>query len=174
MSAAVSTAAQARPHPVWGTPAPEVARYIRLLQYLCGEELNRLRVWTDPLKHADSARQLPVVRSTSWLSRSCGGSSCWPASEPGKEQQAAPRSKVAWGELPRWCCVDALPIKILATSRRCACMSQSVARCGDFFSYLCGCDKRLTGVCCPMLCLCCRCVGRSMCLWPGRWTLPWR
>lgn len=95
LSAGVLTAAEARPHPVWGTAAPEVARYIRLLQYLCGEELNRLHVWTDPLKHADSARQLPVVRS-SWLSRSCG--SCWPASGPGQEQQAASCSKVAWDE----------------------------------------------------------------------------
>lgn len=62
----------------------------------------RLRVWTDPLKHADSYRQLPVVRS-SGLSRNrfCGSCSCWRAAETRQEQQAAalPCSKVAWAVL---------------------------------------------------------------------------
>lgn len=67
-----------QPHPVWGSSTPDVAKYIRLLQYLCGEELMRLRVWTDPLKHADSSRTVPVVRRTV-LSRLCG--LCGPATE---------------------------------------------------------------------------------------------
>jgi hypothetical protein len=93
---AAATSQAARPHPVWGTPAPDIAKYIRLLQYLCGEELMRLRVWTDPLRHADSSRQLPVVRS-SGLCRFCGSCSCWPAAGTRQEQQTAalPCSKVA-------------------------------------------------------------------------------
>lgn len=57
-----SGSAPQRPHPVWGVPSPNVAGYIRLLQFLCGEELMRLRVWTEPLQYADSSRSLPVVR----------------------------------------------------------------------------------------------------------------
>jgi hypothetical protein len=96
LAAGTQAAATARPHPVWGTPAPDVAKYIRLLQYLCGEELMRLHVWTDPLRHADSSRQLPVVRS-SGLSKFCGSCSCWPTAGTRQEQQTAalPCSKVA-------------------------------------------------------------------------------
>jgi len=73
-SSALTLAGADRPHPIWGVKAPNVAGYIRLLQYLCGEELMRLRVWTEPLKHADSSRSLPVVRGTGWgrLCSSCG------------------------------------------------------------------------------------------------------
>jgi hypothetical protein len=80
-----------RPHPVWGTPDPDVAKYIRLLQYLCGEELMRLRVWTDPLRHADSSRAAPVVRS-SRLTRLC--SSCCNTPSTPQETCTGP-SKVA-------------------------------------------------------------------------------
>lgn len=72
-SGALTPAGSDRPHPIWGLKAPNVAGYIRLLQYLCEEELMRLRVWTEPLKHADSSRQGPLVRSTGWV-RLC--SSC--------------------------------------------------------------------------------------------------
>lgn len=56
----------------------------------------RLRVWTDPLKHADSSRQVPVVRSNGLGSQLCR-SICWPWSDAraDQEQQTAPLSKVA-------------------------------------------------------------------------------
>ena len=80
---------------MWGTPDPDVAKYIRLLQYLCGEELMRLRVWTDPLKHADPSRAVPVVRN-SMLSRLCG--ICGRPTPDGCQQEYThrPGSQVAW------------------------------------------------------------------------------
>lgn len=84
---------------MWGTSTPDVAKYIRLLQYVCGEELMRLRVWTDPLKHADPSRTVPVVRR-SVLSRLCG--ICGQEAPGGLRQQPegntppGPGSKVAW------------------------------------------------------------------------------
>lgn len=80
-----------QPHPVWGTPDPDVAKYIRLLQYLCGEELMRLRVWTDPLRHADSSRAAPVVRSSRL--RKLFGSCCTTPSTP--QEPCTGRRKVA-------------------------------------------------------------------------------
>eukprot|EP00878_Enallax_costatus_P012821 GHUV01013388.1.p1 GENE.GHUV01013388.1~~GHUV01013388.1.p1 ORF type:complete len:2087 (+),score=705.77 GHUV01013388.1:215-6475(+) len=55
------TAAAALPHPVWGDTNPDVSRYVELLQFLCGEELSRLRVWTEPLKYADASRVTVAV-----------------------------------------------------------------------------------------------------------------
>lgn len=92
--------AAGQPHPVWGSSTPDVAKYIRLLQYLCGEELMRLRVWTDPLKHADSSRTVPVVRRTV-LSRLCG--LCGPATEAPQEAHGL-GSKVAWAVVLHACC----------------------------------------------------------------------
>lgn len=180
VSAGVLTAAaEARPHPVWGTAAPEVARYIRLLQYLCGEELNRLHVWTDPLKHADSARQLPVVRS-SWLNRSCG--SCWPASGPGQEQQAASCSKVAsLGRVVVLVFVYMRPLKLPSQMTRAqwllcvvvfACRSQSPLQRVLLESAWLTSFAHFVPVPVPV-CACCRCVGRSMWRLLGRLTPPW-
>lgn len=57
-----AAAAPAVPHPVWGVAEPAVSGYIQLLQLLCGEELARLRVWTEPLKHGDAAKTTTAVR----------------------------------------------------------------------------------------------------------------
>lgn len=53
--------AAAQPHPVWGVPSPAVAGYIKLLRFLCGEELMRLRVWVEPLRHAEAPRPTQLV-----------------------------------------------------------------------------------------------------------------
>jgi hypothetical protein len=54
-------AAPGAPHPVWRVASPSLGGFIRLLKFLCQEELTRLRVWVEPLKHADAARTTPVV-----------------------------------------------------------------------------------------------------------------
>eukprot|EP00879_Flechtneria_rotunda_P007045 GHRR01007395.1.p1 GENE.GHRR01007395.1~~GHRR01007395.1.p1 ORF type:complete len:1449 (+),score=535.85 GHRR01007395.1:542-4348(+) len=58
-------------HPVWGIAYPNVPGYIALLDFLCKEEVLRLRVWTEPLKYADAYRTTPSVPwrdfvSTAW------------------------------------------------------------------------------------------------------------
>jgi hypothetical protein len=49
-------------HPVWGVQQPAVGGYIQLLNFLCAEELARLRVWYQPLSHADALRATVTVR----------------------------------------------------------------------------------------------------------------
>lgn len=60
--ALAAAAAGPQLHPVWGVQHPNVAGYIHLLLCLCNEELMRLRVWTDPLKHSEATKSA-VVRS---------------------------------------------------------------------------------------------------------------
>jgi len=49
-------------HPVWGVQAPAVGGYVQLLTFLCAEELARLRVWYQPLVHADALQATVMVR----------------------------------------------------------------------------------------------------------------
>lgn len=49
------------PHPVWSDHSPDVSGYVELLQFLCGEELARLRVWVEPLRYADASRVAVAV-----------------------------------------------------------------------------------------------------------------
>ncbi len=48
-------------HPVWRVAKPNTPGYVKLLRFLCREEVARLRVWEDPLKYADATASIAQV-----------------------------------------------------------------------------------------------------------------
>jgi hypothetical protein len=48
---------------VWGFATPDVAGYVQLLQFLCGEELKRLVTWVDPVSTTGHPAPVPSTVS---------------------------------------------------------------------------------------------------------------
>ncbi len=105
-TAAANTAGgDAAPHPVWGVTSPAVRQYVRLLTFLCGEELARLRVWTEPLRYADASKAGHQVWQCHDLNPACGadfGTSCRFAPPPKNHHSRQPPPPPHTHTQPPW------------------------------------------------------------------------